>query len=205
MGVAFELIARVATVTACGCQLAAGVAVLIRERVVERPAPLERETGPLGLVNYVGIGLLVVLGTAVAVTGIGAAAGPAEPLGAALRLAGMAVLAGAGVVAAWGVRVMGKHLVAPAEVRPDTELVTTGPFGIVRHPLYLSVLMLWAGGALALVSPVLALGLALLVPAFYSRARAEERMLTRRFGTAYAAYAARVPMLLPRIRGAGRF
>jgi protein-S-isoprenylcysteine O-methyltransferase Ste14 len=47
---------------------------------------------------------------------------------------------------------MGKHLVAPAEVRPDTELVTTGPFGLVRHPMYLSVLMLWAGGMLALLS-----------------------------------------------------
>lgn len=201
MDVTVELVARAVTIGACLGQLVAGVAVLIRERMVSRPAPIERETGPLGLVNYAGISLFIVVGLAVAVTGHGALARLAEPLGAVLRLIGMAVLVDAGVVAGWAVRAMGRHLVAPAEVRPDTELVTAGPFGVIRHPLYMSVLMLWAGGTLALLSPILAIGLAALVPAFYLRARAEERMLTRHFGAAYTAYAARVPMLLPRIRG----
>ncbi|MFI5258973.1 MAG: methyltransferase family protein [Candidatus Limnocylindrales bacterium] len=201
MDVTLELAARAVTIGACLGQLAAGVAVLIRERLVPRPAPMERETGLLGLVNYVGIGSFIVIGLGVAVSGVGALLGLAEPLGAALRVIGMAVLAGAGIVATWAVRTMGKHLVAPAEVRPDTELVTTGPFGVVRHPLYLSVLMLWAGGTLALLSPVLAIGLVLVVPAFYLRARAEERMLTRHFGAGYTAYATRVPMLRPRIGG----
>lgn len=204
MDVTLDLVARVAAIGACLSQLAAGVAVLMREHGEERPAPLERETGPLGFVNYVGIALFIVLGLAVATTGVGTLAGPAEPAEAALRVLGIVVLAGAGVIAAWGVRTMGRHLVPPAEVRPDTELVTTGPFGLVRHPLYLSVLMLWAGGALALLSPVLATGLVLLSPAFYLRSRAEERMLTRHFGDAYSAYASRVPMLLPRIGGRSR-
>jgi protein-S-isoprenylcysteine O-methyltransferase Ste14 len=47
---------------------------------------------------------------------------------------------------------------------------------------------------------VLGAGFAVLVPAFYLRARAEEGILTRHFGDAYIAYAARVPMLLPRLR-----
>ena len=37
----------------------------------------------------------------------------------------------------------------------------------------------------------------MLLPAFVARSRAEERLLTRHFGSAYDAYAARVPMLVP--------
>jgi protein-S-isoprenylcysteine O-methyltransferase Ste14 len=90
--------------------------------------------------------------------------------------------------------------VAPVEVRPDTELVTTGAFAMVRHPLYDSILLLWAGGTLALLNCVLGAGFVALIPAFYLRARAEEALLTRHFGDAYTTYAARVPMLLPRLR-----
>ena len=205
MAITVELAARVIVTAACLSQLAAGVAVFIRERAASRPAPTERATGPIALVNYAGIAFFVLVGLAVAITGAGALTGVAEPLGDALRIAGILVLWVAGLLAVWGIRTMGRHLVSPAEVRPDTELVTTGPFGLVRHPMYLSILLLWAGGALALLGWVLAVGFVLLVPAFYLRARTEEGLLTRHFGDAYTAYAARVPMLLPGLRrGLGR-
>jgi protein-S-isoprenylcysteine O-methyltransferase Ste14 len=92
-------------------------------------------------------------------------------------------------------------MASAAEVRPDTVLVTGGAFGVVRHPLYLSVLLLWAGGALSLLSWAMAGAWLLLVPAFVARARVEERLLGRHFGEGYGAYAARVPMLLPGFRG----
>jgi protein-S-isoprenylcysteine O-methyltransferase Ste14 len=197
VGLSIELLARGIVIAACLSQLAAGVAVLIREMAVPRPAPIERATGPLALVNYAGIALFILVGLAVATTEAGALANFAGPLAASLRILGVLILWGAASLAAWGIRTMGRHLVAPAEVRPDTELITTGPFAFVRHPMYLSVLMLWAGGMLALLSWALAVGLVLFVPAFYLRARAEEELLTRHFGTAYSAYATRVPMLLP--------
>jgi protein-S-isoprenylcysteine O-methyltransferase Ste14 len=197
LDISVELAARLIVVAACLSQLAAGLAVLIREQIVSRPAPIERATGPLALVNYVGIALFIVVGLAVAITLGGTVRNPTGLPGDAIRVLGVAVLCAAGFLAAWGIRTMGKHLVAPAEVRPDTELVTTGPFGLVRHPMYLSVLMLWAGGMLALLSWALAVGPALLVPAFCLRARAEEELLTRHFGAAYSAYIARVPMMLP--------
>ncbi|MGA2513145.1 MAG: isoprenylcysteine carboxylmethyltransferase family protein [Candidatus Limnocylindrales bacterium] len=200
MAISVELAARLVVVAACLSQLAAGIAVLIREKATSRPAPTERETGPLGLVNYAGIALFVLVGLAVAITGGGAVRNPAGLPGNLLRVLGVAVLWAAGLLAVWGVRTMGRHLVAPAEVRPDTELITGGPFGVVRHPMYLSVLMLWAGSTLALLSWALAIGLAFFVPAFFLRARAEERLLTRHFGAAYTTYAARVPMMLPGIR-----
>ena len=137
---------------------------------------------------------------AVAITNGGAFRSLIQPLADGLRIGGILVLWAAGLLAIWGVRTMGRQLVSAAEVRPDTKLVTTGAFGLVRHPLYDSVLMLWAGGTLALLNYVLGAGFVLLVPAFYLRARAEEAILTRHFGDAYAAYAARVPMLVPRLR-----
>jgi protein-S-isoprenylcysteine O-methyltransferase Ste14 len=200
MDLTIELVARVGVVAACLSQLTAGVAVLIRERVDARPAPVERAGGALALVNYVGIAMFIFVGLAVAITNGGALRSLTQPLADGLRIAGILVLWAAGLLAIWGVRTMGRQLVSPAEVRPDTELVTTGAFGLVRHPLYDSVMLLWAGGSLALLSYVLGAGFLLLVPAFYLRARAEEDILTRHFGDAYAAYAAGVPMLVPRLR-----
>lgn len=200
MDLTIELVARIAVVAACLSQLAAAVAVLIREQVVSRPSPVERVGGPLALVNYVGIALFVFVGLATAVTNGGTVGSTAQPLADGLRVGGILVLWVAGGLAIWGVRSMGRHLVAPAEVRPDTKLVATGAFGLVRHPLYDSVLLLWAGGTLALLNVVLGIGFVVLVPAFCLRARAEEGLLTRHFGDAYTTYAARVPMLVPRLR-----
>lgn len=83
-----------------------------------------------------------------------------------------------------------------AEVRPDMELVTDGAFRVIRHPLYLSILLLWAGGALALASWLMAACTVVLVPLFIARSRLEERILMRHFGSAYGAYMMCVPMLL---------
>jgi protein-S-isoprenylcysteine O-methyltransferase Ste14 len=107
------------------------------------------------------------------------------------------LLAVSGCLAVWGYRSMGREFSSEAAVRTDTVLVTRGAFGLVRHPMYLAVLLLWAGSALALPSPLMALCWLALTPAFVARSRAEERLLTHHFGSAYDDYAARVPMLVP--------
>lgn len=201
MDLTIELVARVAVIAACLSQLAAAVAVLVREQKASRPAPVERVGGPLALVNYVGIAVFVFAGLVLAIAREGTIPGLAGLPADGLRVAGIGVLWAAGIMAIWGVRSMGRHLVAPAEVRPDTELITTGAFGLVRHPLYDSVLLLWAGGTLALLNWILGAGFVALLPAFYLRARAEEGLLVRHFGDVYVAYAARVPMMLPWLRG----
>jgi len=200
LGMTIEVVARFVVVAAALTQMLAGLAVLVRQVVSRRPAPTERLRGPLGYVNFAGLAGFVVLAPIVDITGIGAWSGVPGVGGEAARVVGIVVLASAGLLAAAGVRAMGRHLVAPAEVRPDTELITSGPFGLVRHPLYDSILMLWIGGALALLSPLMAVGAAAFVPAIRMRALAEERLLARHFGDAWSAYAARVPMLVPTIR-----
>jgi len=195
-----ELAAR-ALVLACALSLlAVGMGVLAFEELSRRPEPVERDRGPLALVNFVGIIGFIVVAIPSAVAMVATLQALAEPADAAIRLVGIALLLASGLFEVWGIRSMGRQMASAAEVRPDTVLVTGGAFGVVRHPLYLSVLLLWAGGALSLLSWAMAVAWLLLVPAFVARARVEERLLSRHFGEAYSAYAARVPMLLPGFR-----
>ncbi len=79
-----------------------------------------------------------------------------------------------------------------------TGLVTTGPYRIVRHPIYLGLVLLAMGEALAFGSwPALVIALFGIVPTFAWRARAEEKMLSRTFGERYAVYRQRAKMIIP--------
>jgi protein-S-isoprenylcysteine O-methyltransferase Ste14 len=77
-------------------------------------------------------------------------------------------------------------------------LVTTGPYRLVRHPIYLGFALLAMGQALAFGSwPALVIVLAGIVPTFAWRARAEEKLLSRTFGERYALYRQRTKMIVP--------
>jgi protein-S-isoprenylcysteine O-methyltransferase Ste14 len=79
-----------------------------------------------------------------------------------------------------------------------TGFVTTGPYRLVRHPIYLGFALLAMGQALAFGSwPALMIVLFGIVPTFAWRARAEETLLRRTFGERYAVYQQRSKMLIP--------
>src|SRR5436190_468922 len=118
-----------------GAMFARGVS-----RAAAAPAPFARKgAGPRALAQ---LAALLVGGALCALT-----RGEAERLAPLLQgaLAALAAVLGplGGMFGAWTARTLGLALVFPAEVRGS--LVTHGPFGIVRHPFYLS-LALWAAG-----------------------------------------------------------
>ncbi len=106
------------------------------------------------------------------------------------------------LLALWGRLELGRNYFASTALAvrlfEDHQLVVTGPFAIVRHPMYLG-LMLAAVGSLPMYYTWTTLLFALFAPLLLLRAQAEERVLAVEFRDAWWAYCARVPMLLPRL------
>jgi protein-S-isoprenylcysteine O-methyltransferase Ste14 len=91
----------------------------------------------------------------------------------------------------------GRRIVGHSELAGSRELIARGLYARVRHPRYLGM-MSGVFGACFIVAlpPLWAAGIVWLVLALFT-IRAEERELRARLGPAYAAYAKRVPALLP--------
>lgn len=84
---------------------------------------------------------------------------------------------------------------APTE---DHRIVDTGPYGVVRHPVYAGLLLATAATAVERGRLEAVAGALVLIAAIALRAKLEERFLRRDLGDdAYASYRRRVPMLIP--------
>jgi protein-S-isoprenylcysteine O-methyltransferase Ste14 len=108
-----------------------------------------------------------------------------------------AIIATLGVTLAFSARAaIGGNWGPPATRRADTELVTSGPYAFVRHPIYGGILLMMTGTAIGLIPTWWLVAAAAGIYFFYS-ARAEERFMTERFPDSYPAYRARTKMMLP--------
>jgi protein-S-isoprenylcysteine O-methyltransferase Ste14 len=118
--------------------------------------------------------------------------------------AGMVLVWAGAVLHVQARRALGAHwspTVAPSD---PGHLMRTGPYAVVRHPLYAALVVMAIGTALAHPSvPVLA-GTGGMVTGLGLKVLAEERALRQTFGADWDAYARRVPALLPRPFRRGR-
>lgn len=111
-------------------------------------------------------------------------------------LAGLA-LAGA-CFAWWGRLHLGRLWSASLTRKADHRVVDSGPYAIVRHPIYTGLIAAATATVLIFASPLCAIGFPLFVVGYVLKAREEERFLSAELGAeAYGRYRARVPMLLP--------
>jgi protein-S-isoprenylcysteine O-methyltransferase Ste14 len=132
---------------------------------------------------------------------LGLRVGEAAP-SAPLVAAGVAVTVAGELIRLWGVR----HIGAISRTRSDRlgPLVDTGPFAIVRNPLYVGNILVWVGFALTARLVWLApLAAVLLGAEYHAIVRWEEQLLVSRLGGAYRAYAARVPRWIPNLHYEG--
>lgn len=78
-------------------------------------------------------------------------------------------------------------------------IITEGPFALVRHPFYLSYIIIWLGCVVIAPTPYVALGLSILLGVYIYSAVNEERMLLESEGAdVYRQYQARVAMFFPK-------
>lgn len=114
-------------------------------------------------------------------------------LGAVLTLMGLAFTVWARVYLGRNWSGMG------ATIKADHELVTGGPYGLVRHPIYSGLALAVLGTALAVGQWRAVLALALALSAIVHRIRVEERFMREKFGATYDAYTKRVRALIPKL------
>jgi protein-S-isoprenylcysteine O-methyltransferase Ste14 len=93
---------------------------------------------------------------------------------------------------------LGKSLTANPVPLERATLKTTGLYGIVRHPIYLGLLLIGFATALGSASIRKAIYFVLLTALLNVKARFEEKLLTQKYPE-YSAYSARVGRLLPRL------
>lgn len=115
---------------------------------------------------------------------------------AALAAVGTAIfLAGIGL-AVWARIYLGRNWGMPMTEKDEPELVTSGPYSLVRHPIYSGILLATVGTALATNVYWLLTSVALGAYFLYA-AKVEEALMERTFPAAYPSYRARTKMLIP--------
>lgn len=120
-----------------------------------------------------------------------------------LAALGVALTLGGEALRLWAVR----HIGVISRTRSERlgPLVATGPFGLLRNPLYVGNIAIWTGFALAArlvwLAPLIALVLAL---EYHAIVRWEEQLLEARLGDAYREYASRVPRWIPTLGARGQ-
>lgn len=121
------------------------------------------------------------------------------PASAELGTAGVAITFVGIALAIWARWHLGQNWSATVTVKEGHELIRSGPYGRIRHPIYTGMLVAFAGTALALgeYRGLLALGIAIL--AFFAKARKEERYLVQEFGTRFEEHIRRTGMFLPKV------
>jgi protein-S-isoprenylcysteine O-methyltransferase Ste14 len=121
------------------------------------------------------------------------------PAAVAWALVGVAV---AGMAFTWWARVhLGRLWSANVGRKADHHVVDTGPYGLVRHPIYTGITLASVATAAMRGTALGWAGAAILTLGWVIKARLEEGFLREQLGAeAYDTYARRVPMLIPFLR-----
>jgi protein-S-isoprenylcysteine O-methyltransferase Ste14 len=110
---------------------------------------------------------------------------------------GVAILVFGLLFSVWARVHLGRNWSDRITVKQGHELIRSGPYGWVRHPIYTGLLFAFLGSAVALTHSRGFIGVVLFLVAVVRKLRIEERFMREQFGEQYARYAATTPALLP--------
>jgi len=113
-----------------------------------------------------------------------------------LQVIGLVIFVLGLALAVWARIYIGRNWGMPMSQKADPELVTTGPYRIIRHPIYSGIILAMIGTAIA-VSLYWLVAVAILGAYFVYSAVREERYLTGQFPDTYPRYKQSTKMLIP--------
>jgi protein-S-isoprenylcysteine O-methyltransferase Ste14 len=112
-------------------------------------------------------------------------------LGAVLTLAGV-------LFAIWARYTIGKEWSAEIQIKQGHELIRTGPYARIRHPIYTGMLLGLAGSAVSIGAYRALLGVTFFVVGFVRKARKEEKLLASEFGPVFDDHRRHTGFFLPK-------
>ena len=118
------------------------------------------------------------------------------------QAAGIALTCAGAGLAIWARIVLGENWSARVSKKVAHELMRTGPYAFVRHPIYSGLLLAAAGTALFVGEWRGLVALALVLIAERVKARREEQFMLAEFGDSYRQYRQETGFLLPRFKAA---
>ena len=139
-----------------------------------------------------GLRIIVLAGIVIRLAGshTGAVRAPAlAAVGTALFVAGLAL-------AVWARLTLGRNWGMPMTLKDEPELVTSGPYRSIRHPIYTGILLAMLGTALATYVVAFVI-FAVMGAYFVYSARVEDGLMAKSFPSTYPAYRRRTKMLVP--------
>jgi len=111
-------------------------------------------------------------------------------IGAAVTVAGL-------LFAVWARQHLGSNWSRAVTIKQGHELITSGPYAVVRHPIYTGILTGFLGTAIALSQVRGFIAFAVVFLALRAKFRMEEEWMRSQFGETYAAYAHKTAALVP--------
>ena len=119
------------------------------------------------------------------------------PVGGLWFCIGAAITAGGLVFSVSARRHLGKNWSQAVTVKEGHELITSGPYGLVRHPIYTGLLLGFLGSAVARGQWRGLIAIALVFVVLWRKLRLEEKWMRTQFGETYEAYSQKVAALVP--------
>jgi len=120
------------------------------------------------------------------------------PDNAEVRIVGYGLTAAGMLLCVWARRRLGAYWSDKVALKVHHQLVRSGPYAHLRHPIYSGVLLAMAGTALAIGEWRGLLALAIMLVNYVLKARREERLLASHFGDEFAAYREQAGFLVPK-------
>ena len=119
------------------------------------------------------------------------------PKSEAVKWLGLAITTAGIFLACWSRHVLGRNWSSVVQLKQEHELVASGPYLYIRHPIYTGLLLAFLGTALKVGDWRGLIAVAIVFASFWRKLRLEERWLSEQFGTSYTAYVQRTKALVP--------